>query len=211
MSWLMLQLVTLIFKTLYTNMKSKRKHFLALSLAGIGAIGAFASVNAASIQAGIPNKERDQVRTAIKQAFIVGDYQSYLATTKDYKVGVPVLTEVQFNAVVAANKLKATGDTIGAKKLLDGAGIKPPMQNKKGLQGDQGISKVKTQVTDAQKASMTQAETLRKAGKQVEAKALLDAAGSKMPVRGIDKGNKKSHTYKNVPKTITSPVATTNS
>jgi hypothetical protein len=109
-------------------MKSKRKHFLALSLAGIGAIGAFASVSAASIQAGTPTATRDQVKTAIKQAFTVGDYQAYLATTKDYKVGVPVLTEAQFNAMVQANKLRASGDVAGAKKILDQAGIKPQIK-----------------------------------------------------------------------------------
>lgn len=108
-------------------MKSKRRYFLALSLASIGAIGAFASVSAASIQAGAPNKVRDEVRTAIKQAFNTNDYQSYLATAKDYKVGVPILTEVQFHAMVEAQKLRASGDKTGAKKLLESVGLKPEM------------------------------------------------------------------------------------
>ena len=171
-------------------MKSKRKHFLALSLAGIGAISAFASVNAASIQAGTPSRTRDQVRSAIKQAFTVGDYQAYLATTKDYKIGVPVLTEAQFNAMVQADKLRAAGDKAGAKKLLADAGIKPPMHNKKGLQGDRGFGKEMSQLTDAQKATLKQSQALMKEGKQAEAKALLDAAGIQIP-RG------KAHTNTN--------------
>ena len=108
-------------------MKSKRRYFLALSLASIGAIGAFASVSAASIQAGVPSKVRDEARTAIKQAFSTNDYQSYLATAKDYKVGVPILTEVQFHAMVEAQKLRASGDKMGAKKLLESVGLKPEM------------------------------------------------------------------------------------
>jgi hypothetical protein len=187
-------------------MKSKRKHFLALSLAGIGAIGAFASVNAASIQAGIPNKERDQVRTAIKQAFTVGDYQAYLVTTKDYKVGVPVLTEAQFNAMVQAEKLRTSGDKVGAKKLLDEAGIKPPMQNKKTSHGDRGVKKGMPAPTDAQKATMKQAQDLIKAGKQAEAKTLLDTAGIKMPGKGVGSDTRKTHSPKSGPKSTTAPV-----
>lgn len=122
-------------------MKSKRKHLLALSLAGIGAIGAFASVSASSLQAGTPSKARDEVRSAIKQAFTVGDYQEYLTTTKDYHVDVPVLTEVQFNAVVQAHKLRTIGDIIGAKKLLDEAGIKPSSHRFKHKPDDHGIEK----------------------------------------------------------------------
>lgn len=112
-------------------MKSKRKYFLALSLASIGAIGAFASVSAASISAGAPSKVRDEVRTAIKQAFTTNDYQSYLATTKDYKVGAPILTEAQFHAMVEAQKLKASGDKAGAKKILESAGLKPEIGKSK--------------------------------------------------------------------------------
>lgn len=106
-------------------MKLKRRYFLALSLASIGAISAFASVSAASIQAGTPNRVRDEVRTAIKQAFNTNDYQGYLATTKDYKIGVPILTEVQFHAMVEAQRLRVSGDKEGAKKLLESAGLKP--------------------------------------------------------------------------------------
>lgn len=159
-------------------MKSKRKHFLALSLAGIGAIGAFASVSAASLQAGTPTRARDEVRTAIKQAFTVGDYQAYLATTKDYKVGVPILTEAQFNTVIQANKLRMSGDIAGAKKLLDDAGIKPQSHNNKNKRGGAGL---KQNLTDAQKTTMKQAREFMKAGKQDEAKALLTSAGITLP------------------------------
>ena len=113
-------------------MKFKRRYFLALSLASIGAISAFASVSAASIQAGTPNRVRDEARTAIKQAFSTNDYQAYLATTKDYKVGVPVLTEAQFHAMVEAQKLRVSGDKEGAKKLLENAGLKPEVIKHKG-------------------------------------------------------------------------------
>jgi hypothetical protein len=125
-------------------MKLKRRYILALSLASIGAISAFASVSAASISAGTPSATRDQVKSAMKQAFTSGDYQAYLATTKDYNINVPVLTEVQFNAMVEANKLRAKGDVVGAKALLDKAGIKPRVhQVRKGMtKGTKTISSV---------------------------------------------------------------------
>jgi hypothetical protein len=165
-------------------MKLKRKHFLALSLAGIGAIGAFASVSAASIQAGAPTKVRDEVRTAIKQAFTSGDYQAYLATTKDYKIGVPVLTETQFNAMVQADKLRASGDKAGAKALLEQSGLKAPTRTEKDV--TRGTTKAnRTPLTDAQKATMKQVHELMKAGKQTEAKALLDSAGIKIPEKKV--------------------------
>jgi uncharacterized short protein YbdD (DUF466 family) len=87
-------------------MKSKRKRLLVFSLAAMGAVGAFASLNAASLQAGTPSRSRNEVLTAIKQAVTVGDYQSYLETAKEYRVGVPVLTETQFNAMLEASRSK---------------------------------------------------------------------------------------------------------
>lgn len=173
-------------------MKNKRKHFLALSLASIGAIGAFASVSAASLPAGTPKEARDQAHTVIKQAITNGDYQAYLLATKDNKGGVAVLTEAQFNALVAANKLRATGDTAGAQKLLSDAGIKPPMfgnQKEIGKHGDRGVKKNQmATLTDAQKATLKQAEDLFKAGKTAEAQTLLANAGIKMPGEKIHKG-----------------------
>lgn len=168
-------------------MKSKRKHFLALSLAGIGAIGAFASVSAASIQAGIPNKDRDIVRTAIQQAVTSGDYQAYLTTTKEYKIGVPVLTEAQFATMVQAHKLRMAGDMQGAKKLLDDAKILPMHRGEgKGMmQTNAAKRKDLTALTDTQKATMRQALELRMAGKETEAKALLTQAGIQMPGKGM--------------------------
>ncbi|MFA5132232.1 MAG: hypothetical protein WC444_02810 [Candidatus Paceibacterota bacterium] len=169
-------------------MNSKRKQFLAFSLAGIGALGAFASVSAASLPAGTPSNVRDQTRTAIKQAVTNGDYQAFIAATKNSKAGVNTITEAQFNAMVSANKLRANGDIAGAKKLLDEAGIKPPVLGKKGMHGDQagekGMGMQMQNLTDAQKATMTQAKALFAAGKNTEAQALLDAAGIKMPAGG---------------------------
>lgn len=166
-------------------MKSKRKHFLALSLAGIGAIGAFASVSASSLHAGTPGRARDEVRSAIKQAFTVGDYQEYLVTTKDYNIDIPVLTEVQFDAVVQAHKLRTAGDTLGAKKLLDEAGIKPPTNTSSRKHGDHRIGKSWIALTDTQKATLKQVRNLMKAGKQNEAKVLLDSAGITIPGKSM--------------------------
>ena len=176
-------------------MKSKRKHFLALSLAGMGAIGAFASVSAASIQAGIPNKDRDIVRTAIQQAVTNGDYQAYLATTKEYKIGVPVLTEAQFATMVQAHKLRMSGDMSGAKKLLDDAKITPPHkgEGKGAMQRDVVKRKDLTALSDAQKATMRQALELRMAGKESEAQTLLSQAGIHMPGKGMGMHKKGGH------------------
>ncbi|MBP6948735.1 MAG: hypothetical protein KBC41_01370 [Candidatus Pacebacteria bacterium] len=178
-------------------MKSKRKHFLALSLASIGAIGAFASVSAASIQSGLTNKDRDEVRTAIKQAVTAGDYQAYLATTKEYKIGVPVLTESQFSVMVQAHKLRALGDNAGAKKLLDDAKITPP-QSKEGNGGmgsKLGKRKDMTAFTDTQKTVMRQALLLRKEGKTTEADTLLKNAGINTPFHKGGKGGEGMKTF----------------
>ena len=108
---------------------NKRKHFIVMSLASLGVISAFASVSAASLQAGTTTRMRDKAQTAIKEAFTTGDYQTYLAAVKDSKA--PVLTEVQFNAMVQAQKLRASGDITGAKKVLSDAGVKPEVPAKK--------------------------------------------------------------------------------
>lgn len=175
-------------------MKSKRKHFLALSLASIGAIGAFASVSAASIQSGLTNKDRDEVRTAIKQAVTAGDYQAYLATTKEYKIGVPVLTENQFSVMVQAHKLRMAGDTAGAKKLLDDAKISG--KEGKGVTHAQiGKRKEMTALTDTQKTVMRQALLLRKAGKTAEADTMLKNAGITLPMHKGGKGGEGMGTF----------------
>lgn len=186
---------------------NKRKHFIALSLASIGAIGAFASVNAASLPAGTTTATRDKVRTDIKQAVTNGDYQAFLAATKNNKAGTVTITEAQFSAMVSANKLRASGDIAGAKKLLDEAGIKPPTHSKKSVRGDHGLGKETATLTDAQKAIVKQAQTLFKAGKQGEAQALLDKAGIKTSLH--KKGNSSKikkfiGSFNKAPKTITS-------
>lgn len=189
-------------------MKSKRKQFLAFSLASIGAIGAFASVNAASIQAGTTTKTRDEAREAIKQAVNNGDYQAYLATTKDYKVGVPVLTEGQFRTMIQAGKLRAGGDKVGAKKLLDEAGIKAPKQNKKRLEGKNGDKREKAPLTEAQKTAIEKAKVLRKEGKKEEAKEVLNTAGIKKE-GGKTRVNSKNRKFKNLEKENTKNTTAT--
>lgn len=169
---------------------NKRKQFLALYLASIGAFGALASVSAATLPAGTSTKVRDQALTAIKQAITNGDYQAFLAATKNSRAGMSTITEVQFNAMVAANKLRAAGDIAGAKKLLSDAGIKPPMLGIMGKYSDRGIKKGMANLTDNQKATLKQAQDLMKAGKTAEAETLLINAGIKMP-------NSKSHTSEN--------------
>lgn len=177
-------------------MNTKRRYLVALSLAGIGAIGAFASVSAASLQPGTPTEIRNKVQTAIKQAFTSGDYQAYLETTKDYKVGAPVLTGAQFNAVIQANKLRASGDTVGAKKLLDGAGIKPTTQNNKETQGISRVEKEKTPATGNKK-------TVDKT------KIVPITAGTKTPEKKIvatSKVKKAKHSTKKALKTVKAPT-----
>ena len=174
----------------------KRKYSLALSLAGIGAISAFASVSAASLQSGTPADVRDQVHSAIKNAFATDDYQSYLTTIKDHPSHMPTLTETQFHVMIQANKLREKGDQAGAKKLLLDAGIKPPMHDRKDMHGDRGGKMKMTNLTDAQKTTLTEAQALLKAGKKDEAKTLLDNAGIKMPMHRV-KGDSKLKSIKN--------------
>ncbi len=169
-------------------MKTKRAHYLALTLASIGAVGAFASVSAASIATGTPTEVRDQVHTAIKQAFTADDYQAYLAITKDHSSKMPVLTETQFHAMVQAQKLRASGDIAGAKKILDEIGIKPP-PHMEGMKGEHKEGSMK-HLTDAQKATLAQAKTLFEAGNKTEAQALLVASGIKMPEHKKHDGSK---------------------
>ncbi|MFA6608625.1 MAG: hypothetical protein WCT07_01830 [Candidatus Paceibacterota bacterium] len=171
---------------------NKRKYFLALSLASLGSVGAFASVSAASLPANTRMANRDQVHTAIQQAFTTGDYQAFLAASKDSKMGASIITEAQFNTMIQAQKLRASGDFTGAKKLLDEAGIKPPMQNKQNSKnekfdnrgvhkGEMGRNQEMRQLTEAQKETMKQAQELFRAGKQTEAKTLLNNAGINRP------------------------------
>jgi len=105
-------------------MNKKRTRFLALSLASIGAMGAFASVTAASLKPGTPKVLRDQAQSDIKEAIVTGDYQTFLAATKNSKLGLPILTEAQFTTIINAHKLRESGDTAGAEKLLADAGLK---------------------------------------------------------------------------------------
>jgi hypothetical protein len=179
--------INLISTTLTMN---KHKYFLALSLASIGAIGAFASVSAASLPAGTPTEIRDQAHTAIKQAITNGDYQAYLLAVKNTRMGTTTITQTQFQAMTQAEKLRASGDIVGAKKVLSDAGVKPPMLGNKDKRGDHENKNEMANLTDAQKATLKQARDLMKAGKQVEAKALLDSAGLKM-------SNYKAHASEN--------------
>ncbi len=163
---------------------NKRKQFLALYLASIGAFGALASVSAATLPAGTPKKVRDEALTAIKQAITNGDYQAFIAATKNSRAGTSTITEAQFNAMVQANKLRVAGDIAGAKKILSDAGIKPPMLGNYKKIGKSGVRVTKNEkatLTDAQKAILKQAQDLFKAGKTVEAQTLLTNAGIKMP------------------------------
>ena len=166
-------------------MNTKHKRFIALYLAGIGAIGAFASVSAASISAGTTTQTRDQIHTVIKQAFATGDYQTFLAVTKKDDKDEPIITEAQFNAMIEAQKLRAAGDVAGAKKILDDAGIKPPVYGKTGKGGHHEFGKEMKghmrALTDAQKEIMKQARELMKTGKKDEANALLKNAGIALP------------------------------
>lgn len=159
-------------------MNTKHRRFIALYLAGIGAIGAFASVSAASISAGTTTQTRDQIHTAIKQAFATGDYQTFLAVTKKDDKDEPIITEAQFNAMIEAQKLRAAGDMAGAKKILDDAGIKPPVHGKTGKGGHHELRKEMKghmpALTDAQKETMKQARELMKAGKKNENNVLLE-------------------------------------
>ncbi len=184
-------------------MKNKRAQFLALTLASIGAVGAFSSVSAASVASGTPETVRDQVHTAMKQAFTADDYQAYLAVTKDHPSKMPVLTEEQFHAMVQAQKLRASGDTAGAQKVLDAAGIKPPTHGKKGKHGDRDREDMMSNLTDAQKATLAQAKTLFEAGKITEGQALLDSAGIKMPMeRFHEKHENEKHGNSKIKSTI---------
>lgn len=158
-------------------MNKKRKHLLTLSLAGASALTALLSVSAASLTSTTTTRqtssstrpifERKDKETA-KAAIAAGDYQAFLTAIASRPEEVPMITEAQFNVMVAAEKLRIAGDTVGAKKLLTEAGLK-------GL-GKSSHMEMKN-LTDTQKAIMEQSRILFDAGKKDEAKTLLSNAG----------------------------------
>jgi hypothetical protein len=178
-------------------MKTQRKSILTLSLAGLGALGAIASVSAdtlpvatATNQTTISTKGRrhhnEADMTAVKLAVSNGDYQAFLTATQNLMSSrpagapaMPTITQTQFNAIVAAEKLRTSGNSAGAKTLLDNAGIQIPG----GAHGVQNGGKEFANLTDAQKTAMSQAKSLFEAGKLTEAKSVLSAVGIAMPVR----------------------------
>lgn len=180
-------------------MNKKRKQLLTLSLAGVSALTALLSVSAASLTSTTtsgqassstrPLFERKD-KEVMKAAIAAGDYQAFLTTSADRPVGTPVITEAQFNVMVAAEKLRVAGDTVGAKKLLLDAGLKGS-----GI-GGKGHMEMKN-FTDTQKAVMEQAKILFDAGKADEAKTLLTNAGITMMPHGGHKGsmNEEMKTY----------------
>jgi ABC-type hemin transport system substrate-binding protein len=173
-------------------MHIKRKNLLALSFASLGILGAFTSVSAASIQSMMRNGDGDKIHTAIKTAIAKNDYQAFLLATKDKPAGSPNITEVQFNTLVQADKLRAAGDQVGAKALIKAAGIIPEGRHSKG-DGSKEMETFMSTLTDAQKAVMTQAHTLMASGKKDEADLLLKNAGITLPSRADHDGKGRGH------------------
>lgn len=179
-------------------MNKHKKNLLALSIAGMGALTALYSVSAASITTGtsVPNVSTTRTfgvghvdnvnHIAIKTAITNGDYQAFLTATKNKPEGVAAITQEQFNVMVAAEKLRASGDTVGAKKLLTDAGIKGrgmAMGGKVHMKGKGSKGAFISTLTDAQKATLEQVHTLIKSGNKTEAQALLKNSGIVFPTR----------------------------
>lgn len=169
---------------LLLSMNKKRTQIIAFTLASVCALGSFASVSAASVQSMVGKEKRDQIHTAIKQAFTADDYQAYLTVTKDFPSKMPVLTEVQFHAMVQAQKLRISGDKIGAEKILNDVGITPPTFShmRHDRQGKPGLGNKMSNLTEEQKTILKKVRDLMKQGKTEEAKALLKNAGITSPL-----------------------------
>lgn len=176
-------------------MNKHKKNLLALSIAGMGALTALYSVSAASINSNIAPSNSSTTRSfrdrkindgdhlAIKNAITSGDYQAFLLATKNKPADMPTITQEQFNVIVAAEKLRVAGDTVGAKKLLTDAGIqgRGMMMGKGHKKGGEEMKAFIDSLTDTQKEILKQAHDLKKAGKKDEADKLLKNSGIVFP------------------------------
>lgn len=124
-------------------------------------------------------------KSAIDQALTNNDYEAFKKATagKPKPPDSPEVTEAVFAKMVEAHKLKLAGDTAGAEKIMSDLGFKKPDFSKKHFGKTHKFDK--STLTEAQKTAFKEAHTLRKDGKDAEAKALLEKAGITIPSRHV--------------------------
>lgn len=194
------------------KLSSFKKRGALATIAGVGLISLTAFVSAQTTNTNPAQRTRSSTSTrgghmggmmgtsftAVKTAITNNDYQAFLTAVANARKNmpadapvIPTYTQAQFDTIVKAEKLRASGDQAGAMKLISDAGITIP--GMRGMHG--GMGQTMTNLTPTQKTAMEQAHSLMQAGKQTEATQLLTAAGITMPARGMNAhGNDAAHT-----------------
>ncbi len=167
------------------RIKNTAQMLAVLGLVGMSAFGMNAYAQDSQLSPTATYRQKDNfshkslnktaIKDAIDKALTNNDYQAYKTAIAQmpHMTNMPVVTEAIFTQMVQAHTLKLAGDTAGAQKIMSSLGFnKMP-----GMHMDKNSN-----LTDAQKATLKEAKTLRDAGKKDEAKALLDKAGIKKPI-----------------------------
>lgn len=161
-------------------MKTRNKIISGLGVLGI--IGAFATTGA---DAAMMNRSMrtfgkpPEQYEAVQKALTANDYNAFKTAIAAIPKppDAPEITEALFTKMVEAEKLRQSGDMVGAEKIMKELGFKIPGGHRKG-------SMMKN-LTSPQRAALEQARTLMQAGKPDEAQKVLSDAGIKRPERGM--------------------------
>lgn len=152
---------------------------------GIGMLGIASTLTATSVYAADTTQtprmrpHNDARHQAVHDALIANDYTAFKAAIAKVQKppDAPEITEAIFAKMVEAEKLRQSGDFVGAEKIMKDLGLaRGPHESKKHQPPQRSLS-------DVQKTAWEKAHMLMEQGKNDEAKALLVKAGIAPPTR----------------------------
>lgn len=166
-------------------MKKRNKVLLAFGTLGVLSMMLTSTAHASS--GGMMSAMHKVSHEAVHNALISNDYTAFknAISSLPQAKNMPTVTPEIFAKLVEAEKLKDAGDIAGAKKIMQTLGF-PGHKGKMMMNHFNKMQKL----TDAQKETLKQANELFKAGKDAEAKQLLENAGIEKPMHNRTKRNK---------------------
>lgn len=103
---------------------TNKTSLVALVLTALIGAGTF-GVALVSAEEGERSGERKEHRAAVHEAIESSDYDAFQALVADTRLGEVIDTEDEFEQLVEAHELRASGDREDARAILEALGVKP--------------------------------------------------------------------------------------